>query len=176
MAKTRPYLFYDVAISICSTCYRKVEAKTVFQEGNVYLLKRCPQHGPERILIADDIDYYRRCREVFIKPPEMPQVYNTAVKWGCPYDCGLCTDHEQHSCLTLVEICDYCNLRCPVCYAASGPERQQFRTLEQIEKMLDAVVRNEGHLTWCSFPAANRHCTRIFLPSSKWQRRARSNI
>ena len=75
----------------------------------------------------------------------MPLVYSTPVKWGCPYDCGLCTDHEQHSCLTLVEICDYCNLRCPVCYAASGPERQQFRTLPQIEKMLDAVVRNEGH-------------------------------
>jgi len=145
MPKTRPYLFYDVAISICSTCYRKVEAKTVFQDDKVYLLKRCPQHGSERVLIADDVDYYRRCREVFIKPPEMPQVYNTPVKWGCPYDCGLCTDHEQHSCLTLVEICDYCNLRCPVCYAASGPERQQFRTLPQIESMLDAVVRNEGH-------------------------------
>ena len=145
MAKTRPYLFYDVALSICSTCYRKVEAKTVFQDGNVFLLKRCPQHGSERVLIADDIDYYRRCREIFIKPPEMPLVYNTPVKWGCPYDCGLCTDHEQHSCLTLVEICDYCNLRCPVCYAASGPERQQFRDLKQIEKMLDAVVRNEGH-------------------------------
>jgi uncharacterized radical SAM superfamily Fe-S cluster-containing enzyme len=145
MPKTRPYLFYDIAISICSTCYRKVEAKTVFQDGNVYLLKRCPQHSSERVLIADDIDYYRRCREVFIKPPEMPQVYNTPVKWGCPYDCGLCTDHEQHSCLSLVEICDYCNLRCSVCYAASGPERQQFRDLKQIEKMLDAVVRNEGH-------------------------------
>ena len=73
MPKTRPYLFYDVAISICSTCYRKVEAKTVFQNDNVYLLKRCPQHGPERVLIADDIDYYRRCREVFLKPPEMPR-------------------------------------------------------------------------------------------------------
>jgi uncharacterized radical SAM superfamily Fe-S cluster-containing enzyme len=145
MAKTRPYLFYDVAISICSTCYSKVEAKTVFQDGNVYLLKRCPQHGAERVLIADDVDYYRRCREIFIKPPEMPLVYNTPVKWGCPYDCGLCTDHEQHSCLTLVEICDYCNLRCPVCYADSGPERQQFRSLQQIEKMLDAIVRNEGH-------------------------------
>ncbi len=145
MAKTRPYLFYDVALSICSTCYRKVEAKTVFQDGNVYLLKRCPEHGSERVLIADDVDYYRRCREIFIKPPEMPLVYNTPVKWGCPYDCGLCTDHEQHSCLTLVEICDYCNLRCPVCYAASGPERQQFRTLQQVETMLDAVVRNEGH-------------------------------
>jgi organic radical activating enzyme len=145
MAKTRPYLFYDVAISICSTCYQRVFAKTIFQDGNVYLLKRCPQHGHERVLIADDVDYYRRSREVFIKPPEMPLVYNTPIKWGCPYDCGLCTDHEQHSCLTLIEICDYCNLRCPVCYAASGPERQQFRTLPQIEKMLDAVVRNEGH-------------------------------
>ncbi len=143
--KVRPYLFYDVAISICSTCFQKIEAKTVFEDGCVYLLKRCPQHGFERVLIADDVDYYRRCREVFLKPPEMPLVYNTPVKYGCPYDCGLCTDHEQHSCLTLVEICDYCNLRCPVCYASSGPERQEFRSLEQIEFMLDAVVRNEGH-------------------------------
>jgi len=145
MAKTRPYLFYDVALSICSQCYRKVEGKIIFQDDYVYLLKRCPAHGAEKILIADDVDYYRRCREIFIKPPEMPLVYNTPVKWGCPYDCGLCTDHEQHSCLTLLEVCDYCNLRCPVCYASSGPERQQFRSLAQIEKMLDAVVRNEGH-------------------------------
>jgi uncharacterized radical SAM superfamily Fe-S cluster-containing enzyme len=56
----------------------------------------------------------------------------------------LCTDHEQHSCLSLIEICDYCNLRCPICYAGSGPERQEFRSLQQIERMLDAVVRNEG--------------------------------
>jgi len=142
--KVRPYLFYDVVVSICSKCFQKIEAKTVFQDGKVYLLKRCPQHGHERVLIADDVEYYRRSREVFIKPPEMPLVYNTPVRWGCPYDCGLCSDHEQHSCLTLVEICDYCNLRCPVCYASSGPERQQFRDLALIEKMLDAVVRNEG--------------------------------
>ena len=93
--------------------------------------------------MADDVDYYRRCREVFIKPPEMPQHYNTPVKWGCPYDCGLCTDHEQHSCLTLVEITDHCNLRCPICYARAARARQ-FRSLDQIERMLDAVVRNEG--------------------------------
>jgi uncharacterized radical SAM superfamily Fe-S cluster-containing enzyme len=144
-ARVRPYLFYDIALSICSTCYRKVEGKIVFQDERVYLLKKCPEHGAERVLVADDVDYYRRCREVFIKPPEMPAHYNTPVKWGCPYDCGLCTDHEQHSCLTLLEICDYCNLRCPVCYASSGPERQQFRSLTQLEQMLDAIVRNEGH-------------------------------
>jgi uncharacterized radical SAM superfamily Fe-S cluster-containing enzyme len=142
--RVRPYLFYDVAVSICSVCYRKVEGKIVFERGNVFLLKHCPHHGNEKILMADDIDYYRRCREVFIKTPEMPRVFNTPVKWGCPYDCGLCSDHQQHSCLSLIEICDSCNLTCPVCYAESGPDRQQFRSLAQIERMLDAVVRNEG--------------------------------
>lgn len=142
-ARTRPYLFYDIAVSICSRCYAKVEGKIVFQDGNVYLLK-CQRHGSERVLIADDVDYYRRCREVFIKTPEMPVVYNTPVKWGCPYDCGLCTDHEQHSCLSLVEINDHCNLSCPICYARSGPTRMQYRSLPHIEKLLDAVVRNEG--------------------------------
>ena len=35
MAKIRPYLFYDTAISICSTCYRRVDAKTIFQDDKV---------------------------------------------------------------------------------------------------------------------------------------------
>ncbi len=143
--RVRPYMFYDVAITICSVCFRKLEGKIVFENDNVFLLKRCPEHGAERVLIADDVDYYRKCREVFIKKPEMPLVYNTPVKWGCPYDCGLCTDHEQHSCLSLIEVTDSCNLRCPVCYASSGPERVQHRSLALIEKMFDAVVRNEGH-------------------------------
>ncbi|MGC2639382.1 MAG: radical SAM protein [Acidobacteriaceae bacterium] len=141
--KLRPYLFYDVAISICSTCYRRIDAKIVFEDGKVWMLKRCPQHGQARVLVADDVDYYRRSRELFIKTPEQPMVYNTPVKWGCPYDCGLCPDHEQHSCLTLIEICDVCNLTCPVCYAGSGQHRTEFRSLAQIESMLDCVVRNE---------------------------------
>ena len=143
MAKVRDYLFYDAAVSICTTCFRRVDAKIVFEDAKVFMLKRCPQHGFERVLMADDVDYYRRCREVFLKNPEMPDHYNTPVKYGCPYDCGLCPDHEQHSCLSLVEICDACNLSCPICYAESGTHRTTYRPLEQIERMLDAVVSNE---------------------------------
>jgi uncharacterized radical SAM superfamily Fe-S cluster-containing enzyme len=142
--RVRPYLFYDVAISICPVCYRRVDGKLIFEDGCVYMLKTCPEHGPMRVLIADDVDYYRRSRELFIKPPEMPNHYNTPVRWGCPYDCGLCTDHEQHSCLTLIEITDHCNLQCPICYASSGPARNTYRDFETVERMLDAVVRNEG--------------------------------
>lgn len=142
-APTRPYLFYDTAVSLCGTCYRRVDAKIVFEDDKVFMLKRCREHGFQRVLMADDVDYYRRCREVFLKPPEMPQVYNTPVKYGCPYDCGLCPDHEQHSCLSLLEITDVCNLNCPVCYAGSGTHRTTHRPLEQVLRMLDMIVRNE---------------------------------
>jgi tetraether lipid synthase len=141
--RVRPYLFYDVVVSICSVCFRKVEGKILLEGDRVFLTKRCPEHGSEKVLVADDVDYYRRCREVFLKPPEMPNRYNTPVRWGCPYDCGLCPDHEQHSCLSLVEISDHCNLRCPICYAESGPHRPLHRPLPVIEGMLDAVVSNE---------------------------------
>ncbi len=143
-ARTRPYLYYDSAVSICSVCYRRVDAKIVFEDDQVFLLKRCRQHGFERVLMADDVDYYRRCREVFLKPPEMPERFNTPVEYGCPYDCGLCPEHEQHSCLTLLEICDACNLSCPICYAESGPHRTEFRSLEQVERMLDCICGNEA--------------------------------
>lgn len=144
MPGTRPYLFYDVAISICSRCLRKVEGKILFEEGRALLRRRCPEHGWETVLLADDAEYYARAREIYLKPPEMPLRYHTPIRHGCPYDCGLCPDHEQHSCLSVVEITDACNLRCPVCYAESGPHRPGFRPLAQVEAMLDAVVRSEG--------------------------------
>lgn len=142
--KVRPYLFYNTTSSVCSQCLRQIEAKILFKDDKVFMDKWCPSHGTERVLISDDLDYYRRAREIYIKPPEMPQQFNTRMTYGCPYDCGLCPDHMQHSCLSIIELTDHCNLRCPVCYAGSGPERLNHRTLEQVIAMLDAVVANEG--------------------------------
>lgn len=147
---TRPYLFHSLTNSLCSRCLNKVEAKVIFQDGGVYLAKHCPTHGREEVLIADDIDYYRQT-QTFIKPGDIPLKFNTPIKYGCPYDCGLCPDHEQHSCLTLIELTDRCNLTCPICYADSGVDefggrhqRRRHRTLAEIEQMLDAIVANEG--------------------------------
>lgn len=142
--RVRPYLFYDTATSVCSVCLRRVEGKIVFEAGRVFLDKWCRHHGRQRVLIADDVEYYRRCREIFLKAPEMPEHFSTPMKWGCPYDCGLCPDHMQHSCLALVEVTDHCNLRCPICYADSGPHRPGYRPLAELEAMLDAIVRGEG--------------------------------
>src|SRR5204862_1740359 len=43
-----------------------------------------------------------------------------------------------------VEVTNHCNLRCPVCYAESGPERAGFVPLPEIVSMLDAIVASEG--------------------------------
>jgi hypothetical protein len=123
---------------------RVCEAKILIKESSVYMDKWCPAHGVERVLVSEDAEYYRLCREVYVKPPELPQQFNTKMQFGCPYDCGLCPDHMQHSCLTLVEITDNCNLRCPICFAGSGPERAVHKPLETVIAMLDAVVANEG--------------------------------
>ncbi len=143
MAKNRPYLYYDHVVSLCEHCLRRIEGKQVLQDGQVWLHKWCPEHGASKVLLATDAAYWRLGRETYIKPPEMPARFNTVMAWGCPYDCGLCPEHMQHSCLTILEVTDHCNLSCPVCYASSGPHRTEHRDLATIERMLDAIVANE---------------------------------
>jgi uncharacterized radical SAM superfamily Fe-S cluster-containing enzyme len=138
----RNYTYYDFTLSLCPECLRRVDAKIVFENGNVYMLKRCNEHGNSKVLIADDIEYYKNIRN-YNKPSETPYTFNTKTHYGCPYDCGLCPDHEQHSCLTVVEVTDRCNLTCPTCYAGSSPTYGRHRTLEEVKAMLDTIVKNE---------------------------------
>lgn len=139
---TRKYTYYDYTISLCPECLKRIDAKIVFEDGKVFMLKRCPEHGNSKVLIADDIEYYKNIRN-YNKPSETPYTFNTKTHYGCPYDCGLCPDHEQHSCLTVIEITDRCNLTCPTCYAGSSPTQGRHRTLEEVKAMLDVVVANE---------------------------------
>jgi len=139
----KDYTYYDFTISLCSDCLRRVDAKIIFEDGKVFMLKHCPEHGREKVLIATDIAYYKNTRN-YNKPSEAPLRNNTHTHYGCPYDCGLCQDHEQHSCLSVIEVTDRCNLTCPTCYAMSSPHYGRHRTLEEIERMLDIIVANEG--------------------------------
>lgn len=138
----QPHLLYGETTALCSTCLLPVSGKVVFSDEKVFLHKRCPRHGLERVMLSDDIEYFRKTREVYLKIGERVQKPNTPIRYGCPYDCGICPDHEQHGCLSVIEVTDACNLRCPTCYASSAPGLSH-RSLATIEGMLDAVVRNE---------------------------------
>jgi uncharacterized radical SAM superfamily Fe-S cluster-containing enzyme len=139
----RKYTYYDFTLSLCPKCLKRIDAKIIFEDGNVYMVKRCKEHGFMKTLIATDIPYYKNIRN-YNKASEIPLKFNTGTHYGCPYDCGLCPDHEQHSCLTIIEITDRCNLTCPTCYAMSSPHYGNHRTVEEVERMLDIIVSNEG--------------------------------
>lgn len=138
-----PYLFLGQTTSLCETCLGLVPAKIVSQDDKVFYLKRCRDHGVQKTLIADDVGYWKAQRD-WVKPGDRPLTVQSRTEHGCPYDCGLCADHEQHSCLAIVEINEVCNLTCPVCFADSSTKRTAHRPLAEIEHMLDALVASEG--------------------------------
>lgn len=143
MSAEKEYIYYDYTTSLCNVCHTRIGAKIVFEEGKVFLRKHCKTHGFQKVLIATDVEYYKQIRN-YNKKSEYPIEPHTETIFGCPYDCGICPDHEQHSCLTLIEVTDRCNLTCPTCYASSSPHFGSHRSLEEIEAMLDAVVKSEG--------------------------------
>ena len=140
---SRNYSFYGQTMSLCEECLRLVPAKIVIEGDDVFYLKRCRDHGAQKTLIATDAAYYRSCKD-FIKPGDLPLKHQSRTHYGCPYDCGLCPDHEQHSCLALIEVNDACNLTCPICFAESGQARTEQKSLAEIERMLDTLVESEG--------------------------------
>lgn len=139
---SRGYLFYGQTTSLCEVCLGLVPAKIVFDEGDVFFHKRCVEHGVQKTRVSSDVAYYRSQRD-WLKPGDRPLVFQSRTERGCPYDCGLCPDHEQHSCLALIEVNEVCNLSCPVCFADSSPQRTKSRSLAEIDGMLDALVESE---------------------------------
>jgi uncharacterized radical SAM superfamily Fe-S cluster-containing enzyme len=141
---SRPYSFYGQTMSLCETCLKLIPAKIIIEDDDVFHLKRCPAHGMQKTLISSDAAYFKSCKD-FIKPGDLPLTYQSRTHYGCPYDCGLCPDHEQHSCLALIEINEECNLTCPVCFADSSPQKPRHRSLAEIDAMLETLVASEGN-------------------------------
>jgi 7,8-dihydro-6-hydroxymethylpterin dimethyltransferase len=138
----KDYIFWGQTTSLCETCLGLVPAKIAIEGDAVYYLKSCPAHGATKTLVASDAAYFKSCRD-YLKPGDRPLRLQSETKRGCPYDCGLCPDHEQHSCLALIEVNEACNLTCPVCFAASSPERATHRSLAEIDAMLETLVASE---------------------------------
>ena len=62
---------------------------------------------------------------------------------GVPTTVVCARKHEQHTCIGVLEITSKCNLNCPMCYAASGPEGRHL-TAAQCRAAIDRLVEVEG--------------------------------
>jgi len=122
--------------SVCPVCLKRITAQRLLIDDQVYLDKTCLEHGKFRTIIWRGQPSYESWSVA--KQPSRPPVCATKVKPGCPFDCGLCPEHRQHTCCVLLEVTNRCNLNCPVCFAEAGTEDSDpdMLTIENWYRML----------------------------------------
>lgn len=138
----REYLFMEYTSSFCPECMSVIPAKIVSKENRVFLLKYCQKHGEQWEILEHSLVYHKRKR-LYDKVGTESSV-QTKIQQGCPFDCGLCPMHDQHSCIGLIEVTDCCDLECPTCYAVSGKSSKAVLSLGDVERMLDFYLAAEG--------------------------------
>jgi hypothetical protein len=140
--KDADYVFYELTRTICPECRRVLDGHVLIRDNKVYMRKRCPDHGTFEGLVYGDAQLYTNSAK-FNKPGTIPVEFSAEVKDGCPHDCGLCPDHQQHACLGIIEVNSACDMACPLCFAEAGPGFNL--TLEEVEDILDHYVKAEGN-------------------------------
>ncbi len=118
-----------------------LDAQVHVRNGRVYMRKRCPDHGWFEGIVSSDADMYLGAAR-FNRPGRIPLRFATEIRDGCPSDCGLCPDHQQHTCVGIIEVTQNCNLSCPTCF--TGSPSGGSLTLRQVESILDNFVASEG--------------------------------
>ncbi len=112
--------------SLCPHCRRVLHTQLVAEAGGAFMLKHCPEHGPLRIRVARDGDYYRGLEQSWraLFPPDF--------------------DPRGGMSRYTSELTTRCDLRCPVCFAdAEDAPRGDEITLEAFTRHLE-VLRGRG--------------------------------
>jgi len=136
----KDYKYIEHTQSLCPICKSRIDGKIVEKEGSVFVMKHCSEHGDFCNILEENAVYFHRHR-LFEKPGNT-FIDQTERRKGCPFDCGLCPEHEQHTCIGLIEVTSQCNLCCPVCFANSG--KGDFLPLDKFEQMVNFFVESEG--------------------------------
>ena len=136
------YVFFELTRSICPECRRVIDAQILLRDNQVFMRKRCPEHGLFEARVYGDAEAYVASGR-FNKPGTIPLAYSSDIQAGCPHDCGLCPDHQQHACVGIIEVNSACNMTCPLCFANAGAGFNL--TLEDVEEILDHFIEAEGN-------------------------------
>lgn len=144
--------------SLCPECLRRVEASYVYSATDahtVVLRKTCPDHGTFSVPVWRESGEGPAATPPFaswsrLKNPSYPANPRTPIRDGCPYDCGLCPAHAQHTCTGLFEVTKRCDMACPVCYAQAGSVSNPLRgqaddtSLDVIAMQMDVLKGASG--------------------------------
>ena len=135
--------------SICPECVKHIHAEIyVDPETNwVMMRKTCKDHGDFKDKLSNNPEDYK-WQQTFtddmgstINTTTQPEYTSSGIKAqnkGCPYDCGLCSNHKSAPNICLIDVTNRCNLTCPICFAnASAKGYIVEPTYEEIVRIME---------------------------------------
>ena len=128
--------------SLCPECMKVIDAEIYEDGGVVYIGKACEQHGRYDDVYWSDYETFKRAEkyECVGEGLENPK---TKTDKGCPYDCGICPSHKSQTVLSIIDVTNACNLRCPICFANAETAGYKYEpTQDQIRGMLRNLRSN----------------------------------
>ncbi len=128
--------------SLCPVCLKVIDAEIIKKNGQVLYQKKCPEHGEFFDTYWSDETLYEKFKK-FAADGKGLENPNTKKEKGCPYDCGLCPNHNTTTILANLDLTNRCDQHCPICFANAAAAGYVYEpTMEQIKKMME-TLRNE---------------------------------
>ncbi|MFZ1410131.1 MAG: radical SAM protein [Micropruina sp.] len=127
---------------------RRLSGQLVIRDERVWLERGCPDHGLVRTLY-DESPHILRYLEQWQAPTKqhVPDQVGNYRPIPEAYAYGLPAMQTQHTCILLQDVIEHCNLRCPTCFTASGPQLRGVAPLADVLANVDArLARENGRL------------------------------
>jgi len=128
--------------SICPECHSVLTARIFEDNGMVMMSKSCPVHGSYEDVYWSDFEQWNRVKRYSTVGDGLENP-RTDTSRGCPFDCGICPNHKSHTVLSIIDVTNRCNLKCPICFANASAAGYVYQpSLEEICRMIDNLAAN----------------------------------
>jgi uncharacterized radical SAM superfamily Fe-S cluster-containing enzyme len=129
--------------SLCPACGKVLEGEIVEEEGKIWLIRTCPEHGKFRHLYWSDAEMYHRFSKYDAVGRGVSNPQNPVTSDTCPTACGLCSNHHSGTLLANIDLTNRCNLDCDFCFANARACGFVYEpTFDEIVSMMQ-VLRHE---------------------------------
>lgn len=152
----RDYRIHRYVNAFCPTCHeekpdqplsevQRLSGWLAVRDGEVWLERGCQEHGLVSTLYDESAELLTYL-EQWTAPTKVhaPDTRGNFKPVPSAYEDGLPEMQTQHTCILLEDITDHCNLRCPTCFAESGPAATAVAPLSEVLASVDARLEREN--------------------------------
>jgi uncharacterized radical SAM superfamily Fe-S cluster-containing enzyme len=107
------------------------------------MFKSCAEHGSYEDVYWSDFEDWNRARSYSAVGDGLENPRSETSR-GCPYDCGICPNHKSQTILSIIDVTNNCNLRCPICFANAAAAGYSYEpSFSRIKDMIDNLAANK---------------------------------